>query len=331
VVTVVVPTFNAVRHVEAAVQSALKQSLSAIEVVIVDDCSTDETMAMLAALRQADTRVRIDRLPQNSGPGAARNRALALAQGRYAAILDSDDMIAPDRLARMVAVAEREGADIVADNLVLFDSDDLATAAFFLDPRTPPGWISREQYLGRTIIHQRGADLGYLKPLLRLEALRGAGIGYDEQLRIAEDDNLIVRLLLAGKRYWLEPEAGYAYRRHAASTSHRLSVASCEAMVAANAAVAAGAAADLPVSVRRALARRQQALVAALGFERLVAALKGGKPFDAAAVAVSCPACLPLLRMPIAARLRRLTGGSGEVRRDEGAIAALARIIGPVP
>lgn len=325
------PTYNATQHVVAAVQSALGQTLSRIEVVIVDDCSTDSTMATLQALQKTDARVRIDQLPQNMGPGAARNRAIAMARGRFVAVLDSDDLMVSDRLARMVAIAEREQADIVVDNLVLFDSDDPSSAAFFLGPETKAGWISTEQYLGRTIIHSRNADLGYLKPLLRLEALRASGIGYNEQLRIAEDDNLIVRLLLSGKRYWLEPNPGYAYRRHASSTSHRLSVASCAAMVAANAAVAAAADPALPRTVHQALARRQGALMAALGFERLVAALKAGAPLKALAVAFSCPTCVPLLRMPISARLARLGGPTSTIKQpDQAAVAALEQIIEPV-
>jgi len=326
----VIPTFNAAHYVAASVQSALAQSLADVEVILVDDCSTDGTMTILQALEKDDPRVRIDRLAHNSGPGAARNHAIAMAQGRYVAILDSDDLMAPERLARMVAAAERENADIVVDNLVVFEGDAAESAAFFLAADIRPGWISPEFYLEHTIIYQGGADLGYLKPLFRIEALRASGIGYDEKLRIAEDDNLIVRLLLAGKRYWLAPSPGYAYRRHAGSISHRLTVETCQAMAQANASILAGADAGVPETVRQALARRQRALDAALGFERLVAALKARKPLDAAAVALSCPACLPLLRMPIGARLARLSGRTAAARRaDPAAVAALRRITGP--
>jgi succinoglycan biosynthesis protein ExoO len=269
-------------------------------------------------------------LPRNSGPGAARNRAIALARGQFVAILDSDDLMAPDRLARLVAVAERESADIVADNLVLFDSDDRTAAGFFLDPATQPGWISTEHYLGQTIIYKPGADYGYLKPMFRREALLSSGIGYDEQLRIAEDDNLIVRLLLAGLRYWLEPSPGYAYRRHVGSTSHRLTVATCGAMVAANSEIIAAAGQHSAESVRLALARRQRALVKALAFEHLRAALNEGRIAEALGIAVSSPSCLPLLRMPIAARLAVRFGRQAEAQpKNPAAIQALRHIMGP--
>jgi succinoglycan biosynthesis protein ExoO len=323
------PTFNAAAYVRTAVESALAQTLKSIEVVVVDDCSTDATMVALAALQRTDPRLRVDRLVTNSGPGAARNHALRLARGRFAAVLDSDDLMAPDRLERLVAVAEHRHADIVADNPVLFDSADTPSASFFLNPETPPGWISAENYLARTVIYEGDADLGYLKPLFRLTSLRASGIDYDEKLRIAEDDNLIVRLLLAGQRYWLEPSPGYGYRRHSGSTSHRLTVANCAAMVAANAGLVAAADRGLPASVREGLARRQRALEAALGFEKLVAALKAGDLRQAVAVAADCPSCLPLLRMPIAARLGRLSGRANRPPEiDPAARAALARISG---
>lgn len=330
IVSVIIPTFNAQRYVAAAVRSALAQSLQQIEVVLVDDCSTDDTMAILGDLEAADPRVRVHRLARNGGPGAARNHAIAAARGRFAAILDSDDLMAADRLARLVAIAEREGADIVADNLVLFDSDDRTGAGFFLDGATRPGWITAEHYLAETVIYKSGADFGYLKPLFRLEPLRASGIGYNERLRIAEDDNLVVRLLLAGLRYWLEPSAGYAYRRHAGSISHRLTVATAEAMAAANAAILATADRDLPMGVHRALLRRQQALATAVAFEHLRAALNARRIGEALGVAIASPSCLPLLRMPIAARLAERLGRPVEAQpKDPAAIAALDQIIGP--
>jgi succinoglycan biosynthesis protein ExoO len=322
------PTFNAAAYVRSAVESALAQTLKSIEVVVVDDCSSDATMGMLQALQRQDARLRVDRLATNSGPGAARNQALRQARGRFAAVLDSDDLMAPDRLERLVTIAEQQDADIVADNPVLFDSADNPSASFFLDPKTPPGWLSAETYLARTVIYEGDADLGYLKPLFRLASLRASGIGYDETLRIAEDDNLIVRLLLAGRRYWLDPSPGYGYRRHSGSTSHRLTVANCAAMVQANAGLVA-AAAGLPASVRDGLARRQRALETALAFEKLVAALKAGDLRRALSVAADCPSCLPLLRMPIAARLGRLGGRADRSATiDPAAGAALARISG---
>jgi succinoglycan biosynthesis protein ExoO len=283
-------------------------------------------MAVAERLQAGDARVRVDRLARNGGPAAARNRALALARGHWLAVLDSDDVLAPSRLATLVASADAVGADIIADNLVVFGDGE---ARFLLDPATPAGWITPVDYLRRTVIYGASANLGYLKPMLRIDRLRAAGIGYDERLRIAEDDDLIVRALLAGRRYWFEPSPGYGYRRHAGSTSHRLSLANAEAMLAAGERhEAAGVIAS--AEVREALARRRTGLRMARAFAALVAALKARRPAAAAAIAIGDPAVVGLLHMPIGAALARLRPAwlpRRAPQRQPAAVAALAALL----
>lgn len=309
VVTVAIPSYNAARFLEAAVRSAMAQSLAEIEIIIVDDGSTDASPAIAARLAGEDARLRTARLPANGGPAAARNRALAMAKGRWFAVLDSDDVMAPGRLAALVAAAEAQGADIIADNLLLFDDAAPGGAALFLEPPRAPGWISLLDYLGETLMYGKGANFGYLKPVFRTAALRAAGISYDERLRIAEDDDLVVRALLAGLRYRLEPGAGYGYRRHQGSISHRLSRANAAAMMAASGALCDASAASQPPAVTRALAARHAAMRRAWAFAGLVDALKARQLPQAATIAMADPAAISLLHMPIGAALARLRPG----------------------
>lgn len=89
------------RRVDAAVQSVLKQTLADLELIVVDDASTDETAAVLAGLD--DRRLRLERNEERSGLAASLNRALDRATGRYVARLDSDDVAVSERLERQVA------------------------------------------------------------------------------------------------------------------------------------------------------------------------------------------------------------------------------------
>jgi succinoglycan biosynthesis protein ExoO len=329
IVSVVIATFNASRYVEAAVASALGQTLREIEVIVVDDCSTDDTVAIVERLANVDNRVRLVRLERNGGPAIARNHGIELARGRWLAILDSDDLFAPDRLQILVDVAERERADLVADNLVVFSEGNVGSASFFLDPAMPAGALSLRAYLAGTILYNEGADYGYLKPLFRLDALRRSGLRYNPELRIAEDDDFIVRLLLAGMMYWLEPVPKYFYRRHKASTSYRLSAPNALAMVEAAGAISRNVRSALPVEVASAFARREAAMVRAARFAELIDALKSRRIGWAAAIALRAPDVLLLLYMPIGAALRRICPAwlqPAKPRGDPAAIAALLQL-----
>lgn len=305
-----IPTYNAQAHVAAAVRSALAQSLGTIEVIVVDDGSTDGTLSIVQTLAESDPRLRLERQPRNMGPAAARNRGFALARGIWIAVLDADDFMVPDRLAGLTAVAERIEADAIADNLVTFAEDNMASARLHLAGATP-GWISAGDYLRQGLLFGSGRDYGYLKPIFRAERLRALGVAYNEQLRIAEDDDLMVRALIGGLKYWLEPTQTYFYRRHSNSTSHRLSAANARAMCEASAELIARAQASPQLEL---LAKRHRALRRGLAFVELVEALKRKSWSEAVRIGFHEPSALPLLRMPIRAALGRMTFGPGRER-----------------
>lgn len=90
-VSVIIPTYNSAKYLEKTVQSVLKQTYKNIEIIIVDDCSKDNTEEIVRALSDRDCRIRYVLQSQNGGAAVARNTGIALAKGRYIAFLDSDD------------------------------------------------------------------------------------------------------------------------------------------------------------------------------------------------------------------------------------------------
>jgi len=100
-ITVLIPVYNREGYIAAAIDSVLAQSFTDFELLIVDDGSTDRSMEIISSY--ADPRIRIERNPYNKGGPWARNRGLDLARGEYVAMLDSDDVAAPERLARQNA------------------------------------------------------------------------------------------------------------------------------------------------------------------------------------------------------------------------------------
>ncbi len=306
VVSIAIANFNGGRFLADAVRSALDQSLAAIEVIIVDDASTDDSLERARAFAEADPRVVVDVLAVNGGPAAARNRALDLARGRWLAVLDNDDMMHPDRLERLIALAEREGADIIADDLLVFQDGRPEQTRRLLEGRRgrAPDWVSLADYIRETAVAHRRANLGYLKPVLRLDRWRASGVRYDETMRIAEDSDLVMRLIRAGLSFRIEPDLGYFYRKHDQSISHRLGARTLSAMVQAEDRFRSNLD-NPPANVRRALDASRTGLKDAVAFDALMQALKDRRPGRALAAAIGRPSAAWLLKDPISVRLER--------------------------
>lgn len=304
-VSVITANYNGARHLAPAIRSVLQQTLSDLELIIADDASTDDSLEVIASEAAGDPRVRVLAAERNGGPGAARNRALKAARGRYIAVFDSDDLMAPERLERLVARARGDHADIVVDNLLVFRDDDPAPWRAFLCQKawSHPRWITLADYIEAGRMYSKQPGLGYLKPLFAAEVLKGET--YREDLRIGEDYDLVLRLLAKGAQMRFLPDALYRYRKHGASISHVMRREHIEQMLAADAALEVELRAQCQ-AVRRAQARRRRSLETALVYDRVICALKARQVGAALGACAAQPAVWPLLTMPVTARLKRL-------------------------
>lgn len=97
-VSVVMPVFNSERFVEGAIQSVIDQTFADWELVVVDDCSSDRSEEIVQACMRRDSRIRFISMSSNAGAARARNAGIEVAQGRYIAFLDSDDLWYPRKL-----------------------------------------------------------------------------------------------------------------------------------------------------------------------------------------------------------------------------------------
>lgn len=103
-VSVIIPTYNSATYIEKTVKSVLQQTYENLEIVMVDDCSKDNTREVLGRIAESDSRVRLFFQEKNGGAAVARNTAIKEAKGRYIAFLDSDDLWEPDKLEKQVRV-----------------------------------------------------------------------------------------------------------------------------------------------------------------------------------------------------------------------------------
>lgn len=300
-VSVIMANLNGAAHIAAAVRSVLRQTETSLELILSDDGSSDDSLARALAAAAGDPRlVIITSANARTGPAAARNRALQQARGRWIAVVDNDDYIHPERLERLIGQAETDGADIAADDLLTFYHNvDKAPHPHLHGALTKrANWVTPAAYERSNRLLGRGPALGYLKPVFRA----ALGAHYNEALRIGEDSELILRLMIGGAKLRLYPELGYYYRKHDASISHRLDLGAIEALDAAHAALDPGGDAALARELKNGASARADAHA----FTRLIAALKARNVGGALAIALSRPSALWLLKDPIGARLRRV-------------------------
>jgi glycosyltransferase involved in cell wall biosynthesis len=328
-VSVIIANYNGEKFIADAIRSACNQTLTSLEIIVCDDASTDSSVQIVKNLIAEDGRIRLIESSANRGAAAARNRALNFARGRWVSVLDSDDLMHPDRLRLLIEESKRSGADIVADDLLLFDDDRCAPPrTLFTRKWAAVGrWISAEHYLATNNFYGRGPALGYLKPIFRASIIAKQNIRYDERLTVAEDYNFVFRLLMAGARFRTIPEIGYFYRRHGGSVSHRLKPSVLRSILD----VEQGDAARWPQIALQSLFRaRGRSIRRAIRFEELVQAIKSRQLTKAAMLAISDPAAAWLLRLPLkqyAARIRPLPKPA-QTQRRQICILTRQRIVG---
>lgn len=120
-VSVIVPVYNACRYIRPAMESIMAQTLREIEIICVDDGSTDTSLDMIKIFQESDDRIRII-TQTNAGPGTARNNGLKRARGEYVAFLDADDFYDPDMLEVLYKTAKEKDLDIAISKYDVFDN-----------------------------------------------------------------------------------------------------------------------------------------------------------------------------------------------------------------
>lgn len=120
-ISVIIPSYNRSRTIRRSMESVLNQTYQDIELIVVDDCSTDDTRAVVESVQ--DSRVRYFCLDHNQGACAARNKGIELARGEYIAFQDSDDAWVPEKLEIQLKKMSEAGADVCFCRKQIFDED----------------------------------------------------------------------------------------------------------------------------------------------------------------------------------------------------------------
>ncbi len=205
-VSVVIPTYNTRDCVRTAIDSALRQQGVPVEVVVVDDASSDGTADFVCEAYGQDERVRVIRCEKNGGPSAARNIGFNAARGAWIGLLDSDDWWKPNRLERLLVHAGE--ADFIADNIMGYDvAAGIETGPIYEKIE------DRRLHLIDFVLPSAPDthDFGYLQPLIRRQFLVDHGLCYRENVRVGEDLILNLEFMAHGGRAMFIDEALYVY------------------------------------------------------------------------------------------------------------------------
>ena len=218
VLTVIIPAYNAEKYLPQCLDSVIGQTLKDIEVICVDDGSTDGSASVLQAYAQKDSRISV--LTQgNSGQSAARNRALEKAKGAYVQFLDADDWLDPDCCRVLSGQAAAGKLDMLSMAAVSYEEESGRYVRepfynfYYLTGGGETALLSRDECLQHWWEMAPSAAL----TIYRTDFLRANNLRFEEGLKF-EDCLFFKQALFAADRVGVNRQAFYFRRKHAEST-----------------------------------------------------------------------------------------------------------------
>lgn len=209
-VSVIVPAYNAAATLPACLHSVLSQGYPWLEILCIDDGSTDDTPSILKAITAKDSRVRGIFNQRNAGVSYCRNLGVQSAKGKYLFFLDADDELADDSIAQLVHAAEKYGSDIVRARYQKISLDGAVLSVSMLP--------NVKKQINTSL--QGSPDLlktteGFWCALYR-KAI-AANCLFDQRLKVGEDSLFLVNVYLSAAKITLLDRVIYRYRQHADS------------------------------------------------------------------------------------------------------------------
>ncbi|WP_346008398.1 glycosyltransferase family 2 protein [Janibacter terrae] len=213
-ITAVIPAYNAEAHIERCVRSLQLQTFGTLEIVVIDDGSTDNTGAIVRHLMRDDDRIKLI-ATENGGVSSARNSGLQAANGDYVTFVDADDWLDPNMLRPLAELAENGGFDIVAADLIVHTPKGMYIESHPLDG----GAYSRQSMHERIFPNIISSDrltrpwpYRAVAKLYRRKTLSDNGVTFVNGLRAAQDFVFAVEATLVAKDfYYLKGHGAYHY------------------------------------------------------------------------------------------------------------------------
>ncbi len=222
-ISVIVPCHNAQAFIQRCLESAVGQSEHDLEIVVVDDASTDGSRDVVRELSAKDPRICLVERETNGGAGCARNTGIDAATGEWIAVLDADDWYDPQRLETLIRAAEKDGALIVADNQYFISEHSGRPWQILRDEIGPDTTrlSCDDLLLGDRLWQSR--NFGLLKPVIQRKFLLESGIRYDEEPGLGEDFYFLLKCVQRASHVLFLSKPMYFYQTHSRSLTKSLS------------------------------------------------------------------------------------------------------------
>lgn len=171
--SVIVPFYNSEKYFSECLKSVINQTLKNIEIILIDDCSTDGSAEIAQKYANKDKRIKILKHNKNKGQGEARNTGLEIAKGKYIGFLDSDDYLATDIFEKAVCKAEDTAAIGVSFNVYLFDENKIK------DFINLPDDIFIDKIIEGTVMWSAIYDRSFIQREINLTFPKNRNVGQD--------------------------------------------------------------------------------------------------------------------------------------------------------
>ena len=214
-ISVVVPVFNAAAFLEASIGSVLAHTTAELEVICVDDGSTDGSAALLERLAANDGRVSLLRLGTNQGASTARNAGIAYARSDYVFFLDADDEVPPGALDRLLAAAQHSGCELAVGKLLWFSTqaEIPSIPASIASPSAEPGSGVRVDEVAQSPFLQSVPGC-HCCNLYSRRLLNAYNIRYAPDLSFGEDQLFQATAMVHAGRVAILDEIVYVYHHY---------------------------------------------------------------------------------------------------------------------
>lgn len=168
-VSIITPCYNCSKYIAQMMDSVLAQTYTNWELLITDDCSTDNSCEIVTDYSKKDSRIKLFRLEHNSGAGVARNNSIKEAQGRYIAFLDSDDMWKPEKLEKQLKFMQDNSYKFSHSYTLVVDDDNNVVGLNEKPARVSFKSTRIINYIGTSSVIYDTKDIGkvYMKPIRR--------------------------------------------------------------------------------------------------------------------------------------------------------------------